>query len=75
MPQNAWSAKRERQYGPVKQSLIECGTPIASADKPLLAVDVWEHAYYIDYRNQRPKFVEAFLAHLANWEFAAKNLS
>jgi Fe-Mn family superoxide dismutase len=51
------------------------GTPIASADKPLLAIDVWELAYYIDYRNQRPKFVEAFLAHLANWEFAAKNLS
>jgi Fe-Mn family superoxide dismutase len=51
------------------------GTPIASADTPLLAIDVWEHAYYIDYRNQRPKFVEAFLAHLANWEFAAKNLS
>jgi Fe-Mn family superoxide dismutase len=51
------------------------GTPITGADKPLLAIDVWEHAYYIDYRNQRPKFVETFLASLANWEFAAKNLS
>ena len=51
------------------------GTPITGADKPLLAIDVWEHAYYIDYRNQRPKFVETFLANLANWEFAAKNLS
>jgi Fe-Mn family superoxide dismutase len=50
------------------------GTPITGADKPLLAIDVWEHAYYIDYRNQRPKFVETFLANLANWEFAAKNL-
>lgn len=50
------------------------GTLIASADKPLLVVDVWEHAYYIDYRNQRPKFIETFLADLANWEFAAKNL-
>jgi Fe-Mn family superoxide dismutase len=48
-------------------------TPLTGNDKPLLALDVWEHAYYIDYRNQRPKFVEAFLGHLANWEFAARN--
>jgi Fe-Mn family superoxide dismutase len=50
------------------------GTPITGADTPLLTLDVWEHAYYIDYRNARPKFVETFLNHLANWEFAAKNL-
>jgi superoxide dismutase, Fe-Mn family len=49
------------------------GTPLTTADKPLLCVDVWEHAYYIDYRNARPKFVETFLNHLANWDFAAKN--
>ena len=49
------------------------GTPITGADKPLLTIDVWEHAYYIDYRNARPKFVEAFLTHLANWDFAARN--
>jgi Fe-Mn family superoxide dismutase len=48
-------------------------TPITGADKPLLTIDVWEHAYYIDYRNARPKFVETFLASLANWDFAAKN--
>ncbi len=48
-------------------------TPLTSGDKPLLALDVWEHAYYIDYRNQRPKFVEAYLGHLVNWEFAARN--
>jgi Fe-Mn family superoxide dismutase len=48
-------------------------TPLTGTDKPLLTIDVWEHAYYIDYRNQRPKFVEAFLADLANWEFAAEN--
>jgi superoxide dismutase, Fe-Mn family len=51
------------------------GTPIIGTKKPLLTIDVWEHAYYIDYRNQRPKFVETFLANLANWEFAAKNFS
>jgi Fe-Mn family superoxide dismutase len=49
------------------------GTPLTTADKALLAIDVWEHAYYIDYRNARPKFVETFLANLANWDFAAKN--
>jgi Fe-Mn family superoxide dismutase len=51
------------------------GTPITGTDKPLLTIDVWEHAYYIDYRNARPKFVEAFLANLANWDFAANNYS
>jgi len=49
------------------------GTPFTGADKPLLTIDVWEHAYYIDYRNLRPKFVEVFLTSLANWDFAAKN--
>jgi Fe-Mn family superoxide dismutase len=42
-------------------------------NKALLTIDVWEHAYYIDYRNARPKFVETFLASLANWDFAARN--
>ena len=51
------------------------GTPLTTADKALLTVDVWEHAYYIDYRNARPKFVEVFLSHLANWEFAQANFA
>ncbi len=49
------------------------GTPLTTADKPLLTIDVWEHAYYIDYRNQRPKFVETFLASVVDWGFAEKN--
>ncbi len=49
------------------------GTPLTGADKPLLTIDVWEHAYYIDYRNARQKFVETFLASLANWSFAERN--
>ena len=51
------------------------GTPLTTADKALLTVDVWEHAYYIDYRNARPKFVEVFLNHLANWDFAQANFA
>jgi Fe-Mn family superoxide dismutase len=49
------------------------GTPLTSADKALLTIDVWEHAYYIDYRNMRPKFVETFLSNLVNWDFAQAN--
>lgn len=51
------------------------GTPLTTADKALLTVDVWEHAYYIDYRNARPKFVETFVDKLANWRFAETNFA
>lgn len=48
-------------------------TPLTTEVTPLLTVDVWEHAYYIDYRNERPKFINAFWA-LINWDFVNKNL-
>lgn len=48
-------------------------TPLASDDIPLMVVDVWEHAYYIDYRNARVDFVRAFLDRLVDWNFVAKN--
>ncbi len=51
------------------------GTPLTTGDTPLLCIDVWEHAYYIDYRNARPKFVETFLTSLVNWEFASANFA
>ena len=51
------------------------GTPLTTGDKALLCVDVWEHAYYVDYRNMRPKYVETFLANLVNWSFAEANFA
>ena len=55
-------------------STIGAGNPMTAGDKPLLTCDVWEHAYYIDYRNARPKFVEAFW-NVVNWDFVAKNFA
>jgi Fe-Mn family superoxide dismutase len=49
-------------------------TPIAQHLKPLLTIDVWEHAYYLDYQNKRVDYANALVDKLANWEFAAQNL-
>ncbi|MEJ2719605.1 MAG: Fe-Mn family superoxide dismutase [bacterium] len=68
----AWLVKR-KDGTLVIEGLSNAGNPLTSGGTPLLTCDVWEHAYYIDYRNARPKYVEAFWE-LVNWDFAAKNL-
>jgi superoxide dismutase, Fe-Mn family len=56
-------------------SLHDADTPLVHEGmKPLLTLDVWEHAYYIDYRNARPAFAEKILRNIVNWEFVARNL-
>lgn len=50
-------------------------SPLAHGHTPLLTVDVWEHAYYVDFQNRRPDFVKAFLDSLVNWDFVAEQLA
>lgn len=55
-------------------STSNAATPLTTANTPLLTCDVWEHAYYIDYRNSRPNYMEAFWK-LVNWEFVSQNFA
>ncbi len=69
----AWLAAKDGTLEIVKTPNAE--NPLAKGMKPLLTVDVWEHAYYLDYQNKRGDYVTAVLDHLINWDFAAANLA
>ena len=69
----AWLAARGDKLEVLATS--NANTPITMGATPLLTIDVWEHAYYIDYENRRPEFVKAVIEKLLNWDFAAEQLS
>jgi superoxide dismutase, Fe-Mn family len=68
----AWLVQDGEKLNVVKTGNAE--TPFTKGLRPLLTIDVWEHAYYLDFQNRRPDYVSALLDKLINWEFAAANL-
>ncbi|WP_334310444.1 superoxide dismutase [Spirulina sp. CS-785/01] len=54
---------------------LNAGNPITQGQTPLLTMDVWEHAYYLDYQNQRAAYIDAFVNNLINWDFVAQNFA
>jgi Fe-Mn family superoxide dismutase len=69
----AWLVLRDGKLAVEKTPNAEC--PLTSGATPLLTMDVWEHAYYIDFQNRRPDYISTFLGSLVNWDFAAENLA
>ncbi len=68
----AWLVLKDNKLEIMKTANAD--TPIAHGIKPILTVDVWEHAYYLDYQNARPNYLDTFISSLINWDFANSNL-
>jgi len=68
----AWLVQKDGKLEIIKTSNAD--TPIAKDVKPLLTVDVWEHAYYLDYQNKRADYLDSFIKNLINWDFVNANL-
>jgi len=68
----AWLVVKDGKLAAVKTANAE--TPLTMGMRPLMTIDVWEHAYYLDWQNRRPDYIKAWLDKLVNWEFAARNL-
>ena len=64
---SCWLAVRNRKIEVAKSANGE--SPLVSGASPILGCDVWEHSYYIDYRNRRPDYLKAFVENLVNWEY------
>lgn len=72
---SGWTWLVRDRDGAIKiMSTANANTPIAHGIRPILTLDVWEHAYYLDYQNRRADFIDAFLNNLVNWDFVAENL-
>ena len=81
-----WVSKCSKQFGSGWGWLVldggkldiittsNAGTPLTTSAKPILTIDVWEHAYYVDHRNDRGGFIKVYLDKLVNWDFANQNL-
>ena len=72
-PHSGQSVPVSARHGHGRPHPVTAATPLTGPGNPLLACDLWEHAYYIDFRNLRPKYMETFWA-LVNWEFVAGNM-
>ncbi|WP_045217705.1 superoxide dismutase [Desulfonatronovibrio magnus] len=68
----AWLVLKEGKLQVVKT--LNAENPMIQGVKPLLTMDVWEHAYYLDYQNRRPDYIDAFINNLINWEFVSSQL-
>jgi Fe-Mn family superoxide dismutase len=72
---SGWAWLLKKKDGSVEiAGMHDADTPLINGDTPLLALDVWEHAYYLDYQNSRPDYIEAFWK-VVNWEFVAERLA